>query len=282
MQKKEGIVMKMNYLLIGLAVLVAVVPQTGFAQGFCHWSYSSGQSICNTNSGNVGIGTTAPDEKLVIYNSSGGAWLKFHTAFETAGGIIFEDHGEESPWEREVGRLYNDGGTMVAELPHDGALFTREEYPNLRIAALTGDVGIGTAYPDGKLHVEGEDIVLADASYEAQGRLFFQEYYDGTWGMSLVYNGDSTTWHSVPENCFGIVRHQDDATGEAAVVVKRLDGKVGIGVSSPQRTLHVKDVMRLEPQSSAPTGGKGDLYASTGGKLYFHNGSAWKEVSFEP
>jgi hypothetical protein len=277
----EGIVMKVNYLLLGLVVLVAVMPQMGFAQGFCHWSYSSGQSICNTNSGNVGIGTTTPDEELVIYNSSGEAWLKFHTAFETAGGIIFEDHGEESPWAREVGRLYNDGGSMVAELPHGGALFTREDYPNFCIAALTSNVGIGTDDPDGALHVVGDDIVLGNASYEAQGRLFFQEYYDGTWGMSLVYNGDSTTWHSVPENCFGIVRHQGDSTGAAAMIVDRYSGNIGVGVSSPARTLHVKDVMRLEPQSSAPSGGKGDLYAGTDGKLYFHNGSSWQEVAFQ-
>ncbi len=60
-------------------------------------------------------------------------------------------------------------------------------------------------------------------------------------------------------------------------------GNVGIGLTSPQRTLHIKDVMRLEPQASEPAaGGMGDLYVSDTGKLYFHNGDNWKEVSLVP
>jgi hypothetical protein len=61
-----------------------------------------------------------------------------------------------------------------------------------------------------------------------------------------------------------------------------MGGKVGIGITSPQQTLHIKDVLRLEPQASAPAGGLGGLYAGTDGKLYFHNGTEWKEVSLVP
>ncbi len=39
-------------------------------------------------------------------------------------------------------------------------------------------------------------------------------------------------------------------------------------------------VMHLNPLSSPPAGGvMGDLYVATNGKLYFHNGTTWKEVS---
>jgi hypothetical protein len=57
-----------------------------------------------------------------------------------------------------------------------------------------------------------------------------------------------------------------------------LKGNLGVGISEPKQKVHINGVMRLEPQASAPTGGKGDLYAGEDGKLYFHNGTAWKEV----
>jgi hypothetical protein len=167
--------MRMNYLLIGLVVLVAVVPQTGLAQGFCHWSYSSGQSICNTNSGDVHIRGSRPFLVLVD--------------------------------EQEEGNISS---------------------------AISWSIG-------GNTHCE------------------------------LFYDDGAAHWAFY------------DTIGEVErVVIERDTGNVGIGVTSPVRTLHVKDVMRLEPQSSAPSGGLGDLYASTGGKLYFHNGSDWQEIDFAP
>ncbi len=57
------------------------------------------------------------------------------------------------------------------------------------------------------------------------------------------------------------------------------EGRVGIGTMSPQQKIHISGVMRLEPQSSQPFGALGDLYVSTDGKLYFHNGTQWREVS---
>lgn len=57
------------------------------------------------------------------------------------------------------------------------------------------------------------------------------------------------------------------------------EGNVGIGIKEPAQKLHISGVMRLEPQATAPAGGLGDMYAGTDGKLYFHNGTEWKEVS---
>jgi hypothetical protein len=56
------------------------------------------------------------------------------------------------------------------------------------------------------------------------------------------------------------------------------DGNVGIGVNSPQRSLHVSDVMRLEPRATAPTApAKGDMYFdSTLNKLRVYDGTAWQ------
>ena len=56
------------------------------------------------------------------------------------------------------------------------------------------------------------------------------------------------------------------------------NGNVGIGVNTPQRSLHVSDVMRLEPRATAPTSpAKGDMYFdSTLNKLRVYDGTVWQ------
>ena len=54
--------------------------------------------------------------------------------------------------------------------------------------------------------------------------------------------------------------------------------RVGIGTATPQRTLHVKDVMRLEPRATAPTSpAEGDMYMdSATHKLKVYDGTTWQ------
>ncbi|MBN1391318.1 MAG: hypothetical protein JW947_00780 [Sedimentisphaerales bacterium] len=68
----------------------------------------------------------------------------------------------------------------------------------------------------------------------------------------------------------------DDNRANALTVLK--NGNVGIGTTSPDRTLHVKDVMRLEPRATAPSSpSEGDMYMdSTTHKLMVYDGTAWQ------
>ena len=61
-----------------------------------------------------------------------------------------------------------------------------------------------------------------------------------------------------------------------------LEGNLGVGTSDPQQKVHVSGVLRLEPQATPPAGGAGDLYAGTDNKLYFHDGTGWKEIQLVP
>jgi len=55
-------------------------------------------------------------------------------------------------------------------------------------------------------------------------------------------------------------------------------GNLGVNVCVPQRNLHVKDVLRLEPRSTAPANpGKGDIYFDdTINKLRVYDGTQWQ------
>lgn len=60
-------------------------------------------------------------------------------------------------------------------------------------------------------------------------------------------------------------------------------GNVGIKTTNITSTLTVNgsissNTTRLNPQASAPAGTKGDLYTNSNGTLWFHNGTAWKQV----
>ncbi len=56
--------------------------------------------------------------------------------------------------------------------------------------------------------------------------------------------------------------------------------QVGINVTQPQRSLHVNDMMRLEPRSAPPTNpAEGDIYYDgVLKKLRYYNGTAWKDL----
>ncbi len=61
-----------------------------------------------------------------------------------------------------------------------------------------------------------------------------------------------------------------------------IEGNLGVGTNDPQQKVHVSGVLRLEPQATAPAGDLGDLYSGTDNKLYFHDGTSWKEIQLVP
>ena len=56
------------------------------------------------------------------------------------------------------------------------------------------------------------------------------------------------------------------------------NGEVGVNSSSPQRSLHINDVMRLEPRSTVPTSpSEGDIYMDAiTHKLMVYDGTIWQ------
>lgn len=56
------------------------------------------------------------------------------------------------------------------------------------------------------------------------------------------------------------------------------DGKIGVNTTTPQRSLHVNDVMRLQPRATPPTAPqKGDMYFDgTLNKLRVFDGTVWQ------
>ena len=65
------------------------------------------------------------------------------------------------------------------------------------------------------------------------------------------------------------------AAGSTGVTIEGGDGASG----SP--TLHLTQMLSLEPQASVPAGNMGDIYCNSEGNLYFHNGEGWRLVMLQ-
>lgn len=95
--------------------------------------------------------------------------------------------------------------------------------------------------------------------------------------------GTSDTWNTadplfvVGNGIFGIPGVLSTAVRSNAFTILK-NGNMGVGVDSPQRAVHIKDVMRLEPRVTAPLNpSEGDIYYdAVTHKLMVYDGTIWQ------
>ena len=176
--------------------------------------------------GNVGIGTAGPTTRLDI---AGGALVVKPSTFGTyrtgegqiavagSGSGLFFAKRTLTSWTSAAGNeyaWYNPDGTARLWTPTTGDLIT---------VTSTGNVGIGTTDPSGKLGVLGSawDFGLDTGVHPEIGRLWYKS--DGTgYGLSIGRKASSDNSYS-------------------DYVYIRDGGNVGIGTTDPQAKLHLFD-----------------------------------------
>ena len=154
------------------------------------------------SAGNVGIGTTNPQAPLVISNSSTDG-LEFHNSISSSSRII------------SYKRSNNTFRPLRLEaLTH---IFSISGNEKMRIDS-SGNVGIGTTSPGGKLEVDGQygDLKIGDPSLGTQ-----ITYYDTT--RILMNSAD--------------IKFYTNSLTERMTIES--NGNVGIGTASPTFKLHV-------------------------------------------
>jgi hypothetical protein len=140
--------------------------------------------------GNMGIGTTAPSEKLEVRSTirinnpltRGNSSLKIDRGSDGKD-VAVVSYGQNSNYVWHTGLLYNGGSPTTDfyisqnQMIHDGNA-NIVHYPELTIKT-NGNIGIGTRYPDSKLAVKGNihaEEVKVDLSVPAPDYVFKNDY----------------------------------------------------------------------------------------------------------
>jgi len=190
--------------------------------------------------GNVGIGTTAPDELLHVYGTTAGIGAHIGNAYM---GV----------W---------DGGTSFAAFTHNSLKSTTDSYAllqsnagmtylnaaegqdiNFRINNLTkiildqdGNVGVGTTVPSQKLHVEGSIRLTNQLTW---GTPYF--HWDSGTSYFRMLNGSSAAPLKV-----GGLAVTDSYTNSAPANGAYIQGNVGIGVTTPVSRLQLGNNVAID------------------------------------
>jgi len=177
--------------------------------------------------GNVGIGTSSPDEKLHI---EGNLLIDSANQSETEGGIFFREGSTDTNKYNLSILTYDHNGNFPDGLSinaFDGVSFctgSNSRQERMRIDS-SGKVGIGTDNPQTILDVNGGYINLADGTYSASmGR-----------GNSLISGQTASDFVIAATGSTDLVL----STGSADRLHIDSSGKVGIGTDSPATALDV-------------------------------------------
>jgi len=115
---------------------------------------------------------------------------------------------------------------------------------------------------------QGHQIKVNKAASADTASLMFQTNWTGHAEMGLTGSDD-----------FAIKVSADGTTWATGLVIEAATGRIGLGGVAPAQTLHIGDVMRLEPTTPPAVPAAGDIYYDSAmGKLRCHDGVIWNNL----
>ena len=206
-------------------------------------------------SGNVGIGTTSPDEKLdivgkQIFSATGSSYYGNPAAFNTASNgdkIIFYNDGTSYDGRIGVGSTSNLWLKSYGETANEGDIEFYAGGSQRAIVKGSGNVGIGTTSPGAKLSVNGNVKIEGTNSL-----LFGGSASIPSWAIN--HNGSDLLIDDQGGNIGSVLFNNSEG-----VALPRLTTTEINAISSPAQGLMA--------------------YNTTLNTICFYNGSSWQKVS---
>ena len=222
-----------------------------------------------TNTGNVGIGTTSPNEKLEVagtvritgngldvgYNNNGTNFIQVGNGRTTNGYAYIDLVGDSTYTDYGLRVIRGNGGAnTTSEIIHRGTgifninatqaasmTFRTSNIERIRITS-TGEVGIGTTSPSTKLHALGTSIsmpALGEAPSAAQfgGSSYGTLFSTLTTGRGVIQQG-----------------RVDGTATSYDLLLQPVGGNVGIGTTSANEKLEVNGSVKATASTDAYKG----------------------------
>jgi hypothetical protein len=221
--------------------------------------------VIDTN-GYVGIGTSVPGYKLDVTDTTAGLGVASGIHSNGVGGALAAYSSTfPAPFTHFAGRvslfsdafsatgidIRADGGTSDIRFYTGGLLSTHER---MRITP-TGDVGLGTTTPTGKLELSSADP-----------KLYFNRQ-ESTTNYSGIYwrtTSDNFEGAFVRNNANGTFEFYTDLTGGSPRMVLTNSGYMGINITNPDVLLQVSTTTQFDPGNYSDLR-KGSLLLSLSG-----------------
>ena len=204
--------------------------------------------------GNVGIGTSSPDEKLHL-SGTDQTYIRIEStrtggSTEDLGGILFEgnDSTASANGIRASILATYEGTAGATILSFSTASNSGSNTERMRITS-TGNVGIGTSSPSAKLHISESNgaptqaqLLISNTATTDSDADAYIEFQHGAAGKAVKIVADrAANYSGGANNDCDLVFHTaaDDVYSEKFRVTS--SGNVGIGTSSPTTLLHLNN-----------------------------------------
>ncbi len=237
------------------ALALLYIGQSTATKGRIAWEYNSTPAmaylsigtfssvndlVLQKSGGKVGIGTTNPGAELEVNGQ-----VKITGGTPGASKVLTSDANGLASWQDAAGDITTVGSmtsdSVFANANADdnwlglGAAAGRIEFDDQtmdEVNILDANVGIGTASPSDKLHLEDDDNVSAKIIAGTSDTASLKLMESGNYGFEFQYDGSVDKLHLWSRGFSG---------NEAKRMTWQKDGKVGIGTTSPSAKLEVYD-----------------------------------------
>jgi hypothetical protein len=242
--------MKRSINKILLLIMISVFTFVSFAM--CDMSVKNNK-LNITEDGKLGIGTSAPTEKLEI---KGGSIKTDYGISASTGSIILMTVSTMTASSMTVTNLYTSTGTFnqiyVSTISPRSPLTINNGANNVNITG-TGNVGIGTTSPSGLFQVGAGTLTVLSNGYVGIGTTIPTSYIDvnagstnnvalylhstgGGWGSGMQFGG--VRKFGMYSSALGTLNITDEDAIAYRLVIDSI-GRIGIGTASPAQKLHL-------------------------------------------